>query len=421
MTLKPYPNYKDSGVEWLGQVPEHWEVTKIKYLAELTPKKLSVQRDLYCSFIPMEKLKTDSIILDNNRLVGDVCDGYTYFEENDILVAKVTPCFENKNIAIAKNLTNGIGFGSSEIYVVRVKEKLSNNRFLFYRLQENSFMNIAISSMTGTGGLKRVPSEILTDFVLAFPSFQEQTTIATYLDQETARLDELITHKTRFIELLKEKRSALITHAVTKGLNPNVPMKDSGVEWLGQVPEHWDVKRLKFVAHLKSGETITANEIEEKGNYPVYGGNGLRGFSSTFTHNGCHVLIGRQGALCGNINYADGYFFASEHAVVVTSICNIFWLGELFRIMNLGQYSVSTAQPGISVEVINELSIPVPSIQEQTAIATYLDQETARIDELVQLTKQSIKLIKERRSALITAAVTGKIDVREQTQQKDAA
>ena len=190
--------------------------------------------------------------------------------------------------------------------------------------------------------------------------------------------------------------------------------KDSGVTWLGEIPVSWDVLSLKRLASLKSGESITAEQIEEDGEYPVFGGNGLREFTDQFTHQGRYALIGRQGALCGNVNYGSGKFWASEHAVVVVPIKQVSttWLGELLRAMNLNQYSVSAAQPGLSVEMVSNLQIPFPSKSEQTAIATFLDRETAKIDELIAEQEKLIALLKERRSALISAAVTGKIDVR---------
>jgi type I restriction enzyme S subunit len=184
--------------------------------------------------------------------------------------------------------------------------------------------------------------------------------------------------------------------------------KDSGVEWLGQVPEHWEIMALKHLASLRSGETITADSINESGEYPVFGGNGLRGYTSAFTHDGLYALIGRQGALCGNINYAEGKFWASEHAVVVSPKTQVVskWFGELLRAMDLNQYSVSAAQPGLSVEIISNLRIPVPLCSEQTAIAAFLDQETAKIDELVTEQKKLMELLKEKRQAVISHAVT---------------
>jgi type I restriction enzyme S subunit len=188
--------------------------------------------------------------------------------------------------------------------------------------------------------------------------------------------------------------------------------KDSGLEWLGEIPEKWEVKRLKDIANLKSGEGITSDLINELGEYPVYGGNGLRGYCSTFTHDGDYVLIGRQGALCGNINYAFGKFWASEHAVVVTLLGKhkTIWFGELLRVLNLNQYSLSAAQPGLAVERIKILSIPVPPIEEQTSIANYVDKKAAQIDKKVELLQTKKEQYQELRKAFIIEALTRGID-----------
>lgn len=159
---------------------------------------------------------------------------------------------------------------------------------------------------------------------------------------------------------------------------------------------------------LKSGENITSEMIAEGGDYPVYGGNGLRGNYHKFTHSGYYALIGRQGALCGNINYASGEFWASEHALVVSPLKEfaIVWMGELLRAMNLGQYSVTAAQPGIAAEMIRGLRIPVPPLAEQRAIAAFLDRETGRVDRLVAKKRELIERLKEKRTALISRTVT---------------
>jgi type I restriction enzyme S subunit len=193
---------------------------------------------------------------------------------------------------------------------------------------------------------------------------------------------------------------------------PYPAYKDSGVEWLGRVPEHWQVRKLKWLASLRSGDFITSESIEEEGAYPVYGGNGLRGYCDAFTHEGCYALVGRQGALCGNINYADGKFWASEHAVVVSPYqpTSTRWLGELLRAMNLGQYSISSAQPGLAVERIIDLHMPAPPESERQAIGCFIDRETARIDALVAKKTRFIELLREKRQALITHAVTKGLD-----------
>ncbi len=184
--------------------------------------------------------------------------------------------------------------------------------------------------------------------------------------------------------------------------------KNSGIAWLGEVPSHWQVCAVKRLAHLQSGESITADLIEDAGEYPVFGGGGRRGYSSAFTHDGDFVLIGRQGALCGNVNYGRGKFWASEHSIVATPSMRLdtMWLGEMLRSMNLNQYSMSAAQPGLSVDAVGRLETCVPPLDEQRAIAVFLDRETAKIDALVAEQRRLMELLKEKRQAVISYAVT---------------
>jgi len=174
------------------------------------------------------------------------------------------------------------------------------------------------------------------------------------------------------------------------------------------IPRHWVQKKLKYVASLRSGDTISSEAIRDDGEFPVYGGNGFRGYTSAFTHEGDYVLIGRQGALCGNVNYASGRFWASEHAIVADTKdkANVRWLGELLKALNLNQLSQSAAQPGLAVDVIASVSIPVPPVQEQQAIADYLDRETARLDALIAAKERLLGLLAEKRQTLITRAAT---------------
>lgn len=191
--------------------------------------------------------------------------------------------------------------------------------------------------------------------------------------------------------------------------------KDSGIAWLGlenPIPSHWKVERVKDMGTFRSGDFISALNMDIENSYPVYGGNGFRGFSKNYNHNGDYILIGRQGALCGNINYASDKFWATEHAVVVykRSNANIKWLGELLKIMNLNQYSLSAAQPGLSVDRIKRLELPVPPSQEQKAIAQYLDNKTQAIDKKVSLLQKKIDYYTELRKSIINDAVTKGLD-----------
>jgi type I restriction enzyme S subunit len=186
----------------------------------------------------------------------------------------------------------------------------------------------------------------------------------------------------------------------------------SAMQWTTKIPPSWRRMKLKHVAKLKSGESITSESIAPEGPFPVYGGNGLRGYTDEYNHEGTHVLIGCQGALCGNVNYAYGKFWASEHAVVasIEGGHDPRWLGEMLRSMNLNQYSQAAAQPGLAVEVISSLEVPVPPLDTQRAIADFLDAETARIDALIAAKESLLTILAEKRRALITQAVTRGLD-----------
>ena len=210
--------------------------------------------------------------------------------------------------------------------------------------------------------------------------------------------------------------------------------REPPLEWAGPIPAHWQIKKIGHLALLKSGENIVSEEIAEGGEYPVFGGNGFRGYFNQYTHDGDFVRIGRQGALCGNINYASGKFWASEHALVAHSLAefDIHWFGETLRAMNLNQYSVSAAQPGLAASAISALRVPFPPFDEQQTITRFLNAKTTQIDLLMSLIsgnqrgalseKQGhlVALLIEYRQALITSAVTGKIDVRRFDQRTES-
>jgi type I restriction enzyme S subunit len=271
---------------------------------------------------------------------------------------------------------------------------------------------------SSTYGVKmpRANWDFIGNLPMSLPPLPEQKAIAAFLDRETERIDSLIEKKKKQIDLLQRKRTALISQAVTKGLDPKAKMKDSGVEWFATMPSHWTTKRMKYIASLKSGESITSDSIYPEGEFPVFGGNGLRGYALAYTHDGYYILIGRQGALCGNINYAKGRFWASEHAVVATLEhgYDTFWFGEVLNTMNLNQYSISAAQPGLSVDSIKQLLMPIPPLIEQQSIATYFRKEITAIERLSACINESITKLQQYRTTLISAAVTGKIDVRKE-------
>lgn len=215
--LNPAAPMKKSGVEWLGDVPAHWEVKRLRFTLSLNPVKseLNIPEDTLVSFVPMEAVNFDKdLTLSEERNLDEVYKGYTYFKNGDVVLAKITPCFENGKSAIAQNLTNGIAFGTTELHVLRSQDSI-NNHFLYYLIKSDSFMKIGESEMYGAGGQKRVPEEFIKNFLIGLPPYYEQVTIADYLDQETAKIDDLCDTVNQTIGRLKEYRTALITQAVT--------------------------------------------------------------------------------------------------------------------------------------------------------------------------------------------------------------
>lgn len=247
---KVYPAYRDSGVNWLGKVPEHWKIRRLRHACCVNPPKSEIGHlpvSTEVSFVPMDAIGDNGHLnLEEVRALEVVWQGYTYFRDGDVIVAKITPCFENGKGALCKNLVGEIGFGTTELHVLRPGDE-AVAPFIFYLTKAHPFRNLGIATMQGAAGQKRVTDNFIKDFSVALPPCSEQKAIVDFLDRETAKIDALVAKKERLVELLQEKRAALITRAVTKGLpstgsgqaTPNVPMKDSGVEWLGKVPEHW--------------------------------------------------------------------------------------------------------------------------------------------------------------------------------------
>lgn len=225
---KPYPSYKDSGVEWVGGVPVQWTVLRLRFCLKNNPSKSEldkIPRHTSVSFVPMDNVgEYGGLRLDKTKLLDEVSTGYTYFRNGDVVVARITPCFENYKGAIAESLENGIGFGTTELHVLRPLGRLDGH-FLFYLTLSHAFRHLGASYMYGAGGQKRVPDEFIQDFRQPIPPINEQQTIVDFLNRETAKIDALVlgipsfdsgeSKLARMILLLREYRSALISAAVT--------------------------------------------------------------------------------------------------------------------------------------------------------------------------------------------------------------
>ena len=217
--LNPDAPLKPSGIEWLGDVPEHWDVKRLRDVGNLNPSKSEIaalERDSFVSFLPMSSIGEDgSLRLDLEKPISELENGYTYFRNGDVTVAKITPCYENGKGALMRGLTQGIGFGTTELIVVRPKPDESCGEFLHFLFVSTVFRNIGESHMYGAGGQKRVPDDFVRNFATGFPPISEQAAIAAFLQAELAKFDTLTTEAQRAIDLLQERRTALISAAVT--------------------------------------------------------------------------------------------------------------------------------------------------------------------------------------------------------------
>jgi len=436
MSFLRYPAYKDSGVEWLGEVPEHWEVKRLRNVSTLNPSKSEISnldRDTEVSFLPMEAVGDDgTLVLDRTRPIIEVDSGYTYFREGDVTIAKITPCFENGKGAVMRGLQNGHGFGTTELIVVRPSEGKTSSNFLHCLFTSHPFRQLGEAAMYGAGGQKRVPDDFVRDFAVAFPPLAEQSAITSFLNHETAKIDALVAEQERLIELLKEKRQAVISHAVTKGLNPSVPMKDSGVEWLDEVPAHWEVAQFRRYVAIAEGQVnpeeppyasmvlIAPNHVEsstgrvvaletaaeqgaESGKYVCSKGDVIYSKIRPALRKVC---IAPVDCLCS----ADMYPL-KPHSGLTSDYLLWYMLSDEFSTLAVLE-SERVAMPKINRETLNPVVIVVPPDSEQRDIAAHLSAVTGDFDRLMTEATVAVELLQERRTALISAAVTGQIDVR---------
>ncbi len=406
---KPYPAYKDSGVAWLGEIPAHWKVQRSDgFLREnrhmLSPQKLPSSRVFHYS-IPALEQTGDGQIEENSEIESMKL----LLNGGELLVSKLNP--RKTRVLIAEPHPEPT-ICSSEFVVMEPVGCVAEFAFYLYSSEEvRQYLSARVESATRSH--QRVAGEIIAKLWCALPSPAEQRAIAAFLDRETAKIDALIAKKERLIELLQEKRAALISHAVTKGLNPKAPMKNSGVEWLGEVSAHWEVKRLKFIARFMYGDSLAA-ESREEGEVPVFGSNGIVGSHKIANTLAPALIIGRKGSY-GKVNFSSQPCFAIDTTFFIDTTStntNLRWLYYALSLLNLDMQSQDSAVPGLSREFAYEQWLPSISDLEQRAIAAYLDFETGKIDALIAKVQGAIERMREYRTALISAAVTGKMDVR---------
>ncbi|GBE18456.1 EcoKI restriction-modification system protein HsdS [archaeon BMS3Abin16] len=413
MTMQPYPSYKDSGVEWIGEIPEHWIPTKLKRATQF----------LYGDSLPNESREEGDIpVYGSNGIVG--------FHSESIATP---PCIVvgRKGSFGKVNYSEKNCFPIDTTYFIDENATKQDIRWLYYVLQTLELD--VISKDSAVPGLSR---EDAYEKLIILSPIIEQHSITSFLDAKTGQIDSLIDKKRRLIELLKEQRAAVINQAVTKGLDPNVKMKDSRIEWLGEIPEHWEVRNISRTFRvIGSGTTPKSDKIEYynggRVNWVITGDlndnllnnsskkitdKALQDYSTLKIYPSGTLIIAMYGATIGKISLINFEACTNQACCALTDSpylsdkFTFYWF--LSQRQNIINMSFGGGQPNISQDVVRSLKISTPPLPEQLKIVNYLDQKTQQLDNLIEKEKKSIDHLSEYRSALISEAVTGKIDVR---------
>ncbi len=430
MSFPRYPTYKDSGVAWIGGLPAHWGAAPLKYSVRLVTEKATER----VHALGLENIEswTGKLVVSDSEFEGD---GIA-FRAGDVLFGKLRPYLAK--VYVAERPGEAVG----DFHVLRPREG-RESRFLQYLMLTRGFIDTVDGSTFGSK-MPRASWDFVGSMPLPLPPPVEQRAIAAFLDRETANIDALVAEQRRLIDLLQEKRQAVISHAVIKGLNPDAPMKDSGVEWLGEVPAHWDVRPLKHIARIdnsgtygtepEDGEVVrpvaTTAQIDSFGRFIVEE-MPTRGFSpNEVARYGCSegdILVVKSSGSATNIISGKAGLVTTETPPFVFSnflmrvVCDrsravpefIYSLlrSNLTR-RRVEQMCSTTTYPNLRVGEYVSAPLPLPSLDEQRAIYSFVRAENERLLDLLARSERACELLAERRAALMTAAVTGQIDVR---------
>lgn len=429
---KAYPEYKDSGVEWLADVPNHWKTIAISRLFSRTKRTGYTEKELlsvYRDYGVIPKSSRD----DNNNKPSEDLSPYQLVQHNDLVMNKMKAW--QGSIAISE--CEGIVSPAYFVYQPnKILFELAHPRYVHYLLRNPIYVTQYLSRSKGirVNQWDLDPDEF-RKIELLLPTKSEQAKIYSFLDHETAKIDNLIEKQQQLIELLKEKRQAVISHAVTKGLNPDVPMKDSGVEWLGEVPEHWNVKNYRYACLIyrgKFGHRPRNDPSLYDGDYPFIqtgdvarAGKYIETYSQTLNDKGKSVsqlfpsgtLVMAIAANIGDTAILGFEAYAPDSVVGFKPYKNLHLEFLRYSFMAalpaLEQTSTQSTQANLNIDRIGAVKTVLPPLEEQLNIISYIDDMLNSYDSIEENANQAIQLFQERRTALISAAVTGKIDVRD--------
>lgn len=413
--MKRYETYKDSGIQWWEEIPTHWDLKKAKHIFSLVTENVS---DSSLPKIALENIEswTGKYIETDSDFMGEGVE----FKKDDILFGKLRPYLAK--VYKAEFAGQAVG----DIYVFRGNEE-QNPEYLKYLLLSYPFISVVDGSTYGAK-MPRANWDFISHLVLPCPPKTEQVTIAAFLDHKVGQIDATIAEKEQMIEDIKAYRSAIISEAVTKGLDKNVEMKDSGIEWCGYIPIHWQVLKIGYIfQNLDYLRQPISSENRERNNpqYEYYGASGVIDKIDSYNVNDKVLLIGEDGANLVSrtlplIYKAEGKFWVNNHAHILKPISSDYdYMAFLLETADYTNYITGSAQPKLSQEKLSSVKLPVPPIEEQKQIAKKLICIVPLIDRSLIEIEKIIKDLKSYKSALITEAVTGKIDLRDWKPKKE--
>ncbi len=409
MTLTAMPKYKaykDSGVEWLSNIPAHWQPLANKHIFKIRKTlvgKRSKQYDLL-SLTLRGVIKRDM----ENPEGKFPAEFDTYQEVNSGDFVFCLFDVEETPRTVGLSQFNGMITGAYTVFEV---DKSFDKKFLYYfylNLDQGKRLKPLYRGLRNT-----IPKDAFMAFKTFIPPQWEQNAIANFLDKKTAQIDEAIAIKEQQIALLNERKQILIQQAVTQGLDPTVPMKDSGVEWIGKIPEHWEIKKVKHLGHICSGDSIVNSQLSDEGLYEVFGGNGLMGYCDNYNVEDDSIIIGRVGALCGNVRLTNERKWISDNALILKlhNNNNYTYISDILEIADLNKLNSSNAQPLITGTKVLNFNIPIAPYAEQQGICEFIKLIKTKHSESEKLLEEQINRLKEYKTTLINSAVTGKIKV----------
>lgn len=394
--------YKDSGIEWIGKIPCDWKLDSIGSLYCPRQEKVSDK-----DYPPLSVGKMGIVPQLENAAKTDNGDDRKLVKIGDFAI----------NSRSDRRGSCGVSSyeGSVSLINTIITPRTSMNpQFYNWLFHTELFADEFYKWGHGiVDDLWTTRWQEMKKITIVVPPLVEQQVIADYLDEKCGEIDKLVSLQEQMIEELKAYKQSVITEAVTKGLNPDAPMKDSGIDWIGNVPAEWFETKIKFHGTIRSGDGISIEGIKEDGKYPVWGGNGLMGYTDKFNESDNSIIIGRVGALCGNVRVLERPTFVSDNALILR-LLNDVHVGFMYWLLigaNLNRLNTSNAQPLITGTKVKNIKIALPSIDEQRSIASYLDSKCADIDSLIDIKRQKIESLKEYKKSIIFEYVTGKKQV----------